>query len=93
VALQEYFSHPSFSYLLLSNPTHKTKIETAKRWQTNLRSHTEHQWRCSQFLHISMKGCCINLSAFLVISIITFFSIRCNETTLTSTIFQCCVVL
>jgi hypothetical protein len=34
VTLQEYFSDPSFSYLLFSNPTHKTKPGTANRWET-----------------------------------------------------------
>jgi len=31
VTLQTYFSHPSFSYLIFSNPTHKTKPGTAIR--------------------------------------------------------------
>jgi hypothetical protein len=31
VNLPKYFSQPSFSYKLLSNPAHKTEIETANR--------------------------------------------------------------
>jgi hypothetical protein len=30
--LQTYFSHPSFSYLLFRNPTHKTESGTANNW-------------------------------------------------------------
>jgi len=29
-----YFSYPSFSHLLFSNPTHKTETRTANRWET-----------------------------------------------------------
>jgi hypothetical protein len=32
---KSFFSHPSFSYLLFSNSTHKTKIGTANRWETS----------------------------------------------------------
>jgi hypothetical protein len=33
VTPQKYFSHPSFSYLLFPNLTHKTKTGTANRWE------------------------------------------------------------
>ncbi len=33
VILQNYFSHPSFIFIF-SNPTHKTKIGIANRWET-----------------------------------------------------------
>jgi hypothetical protein len=32
--MQKYFSHPSFSYLLICNPTHKTETWTANKWGT-----------------------------------------------------------
>ncbi len=31
---KNYFSHPSFGYLLFSNLTHKTKIKNANMWET-----------------------------------------------------------
>jgi hypothetical protein len=34
MTLQNYFSHPSFSYLLHSDRTHTTETETANRWET-----------------------------------------------------------
>jgi hypothetical protein len=34
VTLQKYFSHPSFSYILFCNPTHKTRTGTANTWGT-----------------------------------------------------------
>jgi hypothetical protein len=33
VTPQKYFSHPSFSYLLFPNQTHKTKTGTANSWE------------------------------------------------------------
>ncbi len=33
MALQKYFTS-KFSYLIISNPTHKTKTGTANRWET-----------------------------------------------------------
>jgi hypothetical protein len=32
--MRKYFSHPSFTYLLFSNPTHKPENGTANRWET-----------------------------------------------------------
>ncbi len=34
-----FFSHPSFSYLLFSNSTHKTEIGTANRWRLVIATH------------------------------------------------------
>jgi hypothetical protein len=35
VLCHKKFSHPSFNYLLFSNPTHKIKTGTPNRWETN----------------------------------------------------------
>jgi hypothetical protein len=34
VILQKYFSHPSLVIYFFPKPTHKTKTETANRWET-----------------------------------------------------------
>jgi hypothetical protein len=34
VTMQKYFSDPSLVIYFFSNPTHKTKIGTANRWET-----------------------------------------------------------
>jgi hypothetical protein len=38
VTLKEYFSHPSFRYLLFSNPTYEMEIEAINRWESTNRN-------------------------------------------------------
>jgi hypothetical protein len=39
--MQKYFSHPSFSYLLICNPTHKTETWTANKWGLLVANHLD----------------------------------------------------
>jgi hypothetical protein len=66
--LQKYFSHPSLVIYFFSNPTHKTKIGTATRWETtNSKPHGP----------IIMIGQSETMSSSQIISI-TVFAGRCT---------------